>query len=249
MSKTSGDFNTSQDVIIPIGHTDTTRRRFPTLLSAISQIQQFYVIEESGQEIPDEFLTIQGKFNFFKVGCGSGFTEGLAFALLAVLILPILSDQKLMQTVSVYFPLAQSRLFLHTLNFFPLLLTGGLCCFLSRYRIGILTRKAIDAVLAGRMLALVVKGILIFAGLTWLADSISQASAWKVAKWISFRQEHVAFEIYRILMNTKPQIASMAYEAVLIFAVATILPFVTVWGVSLLREIVKKKQEASWNRV
>lgn len=207
------------------------------------------MIEKSGQEIPDEFLTIQGKFNFFKVGCGSGFIEGLAFALLAALILPILSDQKLMQTVSVYFPLAQSRLFLHTLNSFPLLLTGGLCCFLSRYRIGILTKKAIDAVLAGRMLALVVKGIMIFAGLTWLADSITQTSAWKVAKWISLGQDQAALGIYRILLNTKPQLAGMAYEAVLIFAAATILPFVTVWGVSLLRDILRKNQEASWNRV
>ena len=238
-----------QDVIIPIDQAGTTRRRFPSLLSAMSQIQQFYVIEKSGQEIPDEFLTIQGKFNFFMVGCGSGFTEGLAFALLVVLVLPILSDQKLMETVSVYFPLAQSRLFLHTLNFFPLLLTGGLCCFLSRYRIGILTRKAIDAVLMGRMLALIVKGILIFAGLTWLAESITRVSAWKAATWISFGQDQAALEIYRILMNTKPQLTSTAYEAVLIFAAATILPFVTVWGTSLLRGIMRKKREALWNRV
>lgn len=112
------DFNASQDVIIPVGIGDSTRRKFPTLLGAMAQIQQFFVIEKSGQEIPDEFLTIQGKFNFFKVGCGSGFIEGLSFAVLAALVVPILSDQQLMMSLARYFPLAQSKVFLHTLNCF-----------------------------------------------------------------------------------------------------------------------------------
>lgn len=250
MAKSSTNaFDPSQDVIIPVGLGDTTRRKFPTLLSAISQIQQFFVIEKSGQEIPDEFLTIQGKMNFFNTGFGSGFVEGLTFALLASLTLPVLSDAKLMTTVADYFPLARSKLFLRTLSCFPILLTAALCCYLSRFRIGILTRKSIDAFLLGRLVSLMVKGGLIFAGLTALSTIITQKSAWSMAKWLSFKCDSLAYEIYRIVLNTKPHLIHMAYETVAIFTMAVALPFVTVWGVSLMRKIKAKRDEASWDRL
>lgn len=241
-------FDASEDVIIPVGLGDTTRREFPTLLSAISQIQQFFVIEKSGQEIPDEFLTIQGKLNFFNTGFGSGFVEGLTFVLLASLTLPVLSDAKLTTTVAHYFPLAQSKIFLRTLSCFPILLTAALCCYLSRFRIGILTRKSIDAFLLGRLASLMVKGGLIFAGLTALSGAITRESAWSVAKWVSFKNNSLAYEIYRILLNTKPHLIDMAYETVAIFTMAVALPFITIWGVSLIRRIKAKRDEASWDR-
>jgi len=250
MTKSStGVFDPSQDVIIPLGTGDTTRRKFPTLLSAISQIQQFFVIEKSGQEIPDEFLTIQGKMNFFNTGFGSGFVEGLTFALLASLTLPVLSDAKLMTAVANYFPLARSKLFLRTLSCFPILLTAALCCYLSRFRIGILTRKSVDAFLFGRLISLMVKGGLIFAGLTALSGVITRESAWSVAKWVSFERSSLAHEIYRILLNTKPRLVDMAYETVAVFTAAVALPFITIWGVSLVRKIKAKRDEASWDRL
>jgi hypothetical protein len=250
MSKSSTNvFDSSQDVIIPVGLGDTTRRKFPTLLSAISQIQQFFVIEKTGQEIPDEFLTLQGKMNFFNTGFGSGFVEGLTFALLASLTLPVLSDPSLMMTVARYFPLAGSKLFLRILSCFPILLTGALCCYLSRFRIGILTRKSIDAFLFGRLVSLMVKGGLIFAGLTALSGVITQQSAWSAAKWVSFKHDALAHEIYRILLNTKPHLIDMAYETVAIFTIAVVLPFITIWGVSFIRKIKAKKDEASWDRL
>ncbi len=243
----AGGFNNSQDVIIPLGASeDSVRKRFPTLLSAVSQIQQFYVIEQSGQEIPDDFLTIQGKLNFFKVGLGSGFIEGLAFALLSAVVLPILSDPKLMATVARYFPLAQSKIFLWTLNLVPVILTGGLCCFLSRYRMGVLTKKAIDSLLMGRLCSLVFKGILIFAGLITLSNLITRNSAWKAAKFMSLRKEHLVHEIYSIIMNTKPQLVNMAYETVAIFALAIVMPFMTIWLVSTARKIKGKRADVFW---
>ena len=52
------------------------------LLSAISEIQQFYVIESKGQNIPAEFLTLERTIDFFKIGLKSGFNEGIALVLL-----------------------------------------------------------------------------------------------------------------------------------------------------------------------
>ena len=48
-----------------------------TLISAISQIQQFFVIESKGQRIPGEFFTLEDTIGFFKVGARSGFNEGI----------------------------------------------------------------------------------------------------------------------------------------------------------------------------
>ncbi|MBU4029835.1 MAG: hypothetical protein KJ617_13410 [Proteobacteria bacterium] len=52
------------------------------ILDAISDIQQFYVIEEMGQEIPGEFLTLKGSLSYFKIGAKSGMIEGVMLALL-----------------------------------------------------------------------------------------------------------------------------------------------------------------------
>jgi len=90
---------------------ESFRKKFPTLLGAISQIQQFYFIEKKGQEISDDFLTIQGKMNFLQVGIGSGFIEGLSFAILTAIVIPILSDFEYMVWFGQYFPLVRSRLF------------------------------------------------------------------------------------------------------------------------------------------
>src|ERR1700757_1641579 len=47
------------------------------LIDAISEIQQYYIIEKTGQDIPPEFLTIRGVMTFFGVGFKNGFIEGL----------------------------------------------------------------------------------------------------------------------------------------------------------------------------
>ncbi|MBU0944998.1 MAG: hypothetical protein KKE53_11170, partial [Proteobacteria bacterium] len=52
------------------------------LLNGISEIQQFYVIERKGQNIPAEFLTLDRTLDFFKIGLKSGFHEGVALILL-----------------------------------------------------------------------------------------------------------------------------------------------------------------------
>ena len=63
--------------------TDSGRIYQPkNLLSAISEIQQFYVIESKGQNIPAEFLTLERTLDFFKIGIKSGFHEGFALILL-----------------------------------------------------------------------------------------------------------------------------------------------------------------------
>jgi hypothetical protein len=51
------------------------------LLDAISEIQQYYVVERGGSTIPADFLTTKGKLGFFEVGFKGAFLSGLVGAL------------------------------------------------------------------------------------------------------------------------------------------------------------------------
>ena len=52
------------------------------MIDAISEIQQYHIIERTGQDIPSDFLTMRGTLTFFLVGVRSGFWEGAFLALL-----------------------------------------------------------------------------------------------------------------------------------------------------------------------
>ena len=176
----------NNDIIIHSNNARTTRGVFQGLIDAVSQIQQFAVIERTGQEIPEDFLAIRGKLNFFNVGMGNGFFEGLIFAFLSAIVIPIMSDGKLRAMVTQYFRLAESDLFLWTLNCLPIIIMGSMCCYLSKYRIGIITRKAVDSLLVGRLLSLIIKGGIIFCILYFLGTRMDPDSAWQVSNWITY---------------------------------------------------------------
>ncbi|HID70375.1 MAG TPA: hypothetical protein EYP35_07950, partial [Desulfobacterales bacterium] len=63
MSASRNDYSPNATVITTGGGGRPLRPR--GLISAISEIQQFYVIEGQGQEIPAEFLTLEGSLDFF----------------------------------------------------------------------------------------------------------------------------------------------------------------------------------------
>lgn len=71
----NSDYSPNATIITTGGGSGAPRPR--NIINAISEIQQFYVIESQGQEIPAEFLTLEGALDFFKIGATSGFKEGL----------------------------------------------------------------------------------------------------------------------------------------------------------------------------
>ena len=228
----------SSGMIIPIGQSmGSTRRLFPHLLDAISQIQQFYVIESSGEEIPEDFLTLRGKMNFGNVGFGAGFLEALMFAFLMTAIMVLCSDDATREAIARYFPLIDSRLFLWMVNLSPVLISGGLCCYLSKYYVGKISKSAIDWLLMGRLFSLVLKGLIIFFVLTMLSNHITPESAWTFAKYLTLKKLHLATRVYYIVMAMKPLLIKRAFETLGIFALAILMPFVTIWGVSWLRRL------------
>ncbi|MFZ5572904.1 MAG: hypothetical protein ACOZF0_21095 [Thermodesulfobacteriota bacterium] len=222
----------------------STQSIFGSLIDAVSQIQQFAVIERTGQDIPDDFLTIRGKLNFFNMGFGNGFLEGIIFALLTALSLPVISDDGLKLWVERFFPLARSKLFLWILTCAPIIITAGICCFLSKYRIGVLTKNAVDSLLTGRLISLGIKGVLIFFFLMVLSVHLTPATVWKAAYGLSLHKREVAEVVYRIIWHIKPHLAPTAYRTLLVFCLAALTPFFSIWLVSFYRWIRRRQLES-----
>ena len=147
----------SSDTNAPIITTDSGRIYKPqNLLSAISEIQQFYVIESKGQNIPAEFLTLERTIDFFKIGLKSGFHEGLAL----ILLFPVFHFY-LFPFVFLHLDLLSHILF-GCIPYLPLVINTTMCSYISRYYVGNITRKGINSLLTGRAMSLLVKAFLVY---------------------------------------------------------------------------------------
>jgi len=232
---------------VPIGDSSDsgTRSYFKNIIDAISQIQQFAVMENSDYEIPEDFLTIRGQLNFFNVGFGNGFIEGMIFALLLAIIMPIMHSEYLMELVAVRFPLARSRSFLWFLNLLPIIIAVILCSYLSRYRIGKITKRSIDALLVGRMFSLIIKAIIIFVLMISLYRYNEQ-----IAHGLGITVAKIHYElgngIYLTVINMRDHLLMTAFRILAIFAGAVLTPFFTIWLVSLYRSYQVKKAQRFW---
>jgi hypothetical protein len=232
---------------VPIGggSDSGTRSYFKNIIDAISQIQQFAVMERSDYEIPEDFLTIRGQLNFFNVGFGNGFIEGMLFALLLAIIMPLMHGDYLMELVVVRFPLARSRGFLWFLNLLPIIIAVALCSYLSRYRIGKITKRSIDALLMGRMFSLIIKAIIIFVLMILLYRYNEQ-----IAYGLGIAAAKIHYElgngIYLTVINMRDHLLTTAFRILAIFAGAVLTPFFTIWLVSFYRRYQHKKAQRFW---
>ena len=227
----------STGIILPIGQgMGSTRRLFPHILDAISQIQQFYVIEASGKEIPDDFLTLRGKLNFCNVGFWAGFFEALIFTMLMTLIMALSSDDVIRAAIAEYFPLVNSQFFLWVVNLSPVIISAGLCSYLSRYYVGEISKSAINWLLMGRVFSLILKGMIIFTIYIKISDLITPQSAWSLANHVT-EKLWLRTRLYYIVMEMKPLLVMRAFEMLGVFAIAILTPFATIWGVAWYRRL------------
>lgn len=222
-----------------------TRSYFKNIIDAISQIQQFAVMEQSDYEIPEDFLTIRGQLNFFNVGFGNGFIEGMIFAILLAIILPIMHSEYLMEMVVVHFPLARSRGFLWFLNLLPIIIAVILCSYLSRYRIGKITKRAIDSLLVGRMFSLIIKAIIIFV-IMILLYRYNYKIAYGLGITVAKIHYGLGNGIYMTVIHMREHLLIIAFRILAIFAGAVLTPFFTIWLVSLYRGYKIRKAQRFW---
>ncbi|MCP3922723.1 MAG: hypothetical protein GY714_09085 [Desulfobacterales bacterium] len=243
-----------------------------TVMGALSKIQQYFVMEKDGSEIPGEMLTIQGKLEFFNTGFGSGFIEGIIFALLTIIILPLYVDYQLRSFLISIFPLFKFDNFLLLINCTPVLLFLMICCFLSKYRVGNITKSAIDNLLVGRLFSMLSKAVILYVLMIFVARTMTLENCWSNASFLSGIYQgisnifgyisdlisgtttirtytdniHLTNRLYTILWKIRPELIKQAYEVFFVFIIASIVPFITIWGRAIYLKIQKYRYERFW---
>ena len=210
----------SNDTNAQIITTDGGRIYRPqNLLSAISEIQQFYVIESKGQNIPAEFLTIDRTLDFFKIGIKSGFHEGFALTLLFPVfhfyLFPFVFHQ------GDFF----SRIMFSSIPYLVLLINTGICSYISRYFVGNLTRRAINSLLMGRVLSLFLKAALLYVAYFMLFKLSTPENVWRAVRHLGEK----ATDIYRGFFMIKPYLLPVAIKSSILMVIAAVFPYGTVF--------------------
>ena len=206
--------------------TDSGRIYRPrNLLNAISEVQQFFVIESKGQDIAGEFLTLEHTLDFFKIGVKSGFHEGFAL----VLLFPVFHFY-LFPFVFHKLDLVSHVLF-GSIPYLVLIVNTAMCCYISRYYVGNITRKAINSLLMGRAMSLLLKAFLLYVLYLVLFRLSTPDNIWKFAMQFGSRAE----EIYNGFFEVKPHLMPVATESSILMVVAAIFPYGSVYLLDLWR--------------
>jgi hypothetical protein len=216
--------------------TDSGRIYKPkNLLNAISEVQQFFVIESKGQNIPSEFLTLERTLDFFKIGLKSGFHEGFAL----VLLFPVFHFY--------LFPFVFKKLdlFSHfifgSIPYLVLLVNTAMCCYISRYYVGNITRKAINSLLVGRAISLLLKAFLIYVLYLLLYRLSTPENVWKLAEQFGARAQ----DIYVGFFEVKPHLQPVANKTAVLMVTAAVFPYGSVYFLDLLHRYRVKKNKKS----
>lgn len=205
------------------------------LFDAVSEIQHFYVMEE-GQDIPLEFLTINKCIEFFKTGALSGFGEGL----LLFLLYPLFEFYLVPFVFKV--PDLTTKLLFESIPWFIVGINTLICVYVSRFYVGKITRRAINNLLMGRCMALVLKGGLIFVLYYLIAGAGTPEKVWLVAQNFGKNAEGFYYGFFQI----KDQLIPAGTRALCFLAGGALGPFGTVYLVDLMRQ---RKIKANLARV
>ncbi len=234
-----GKGSLSSAAVIPIGDSKKTTRRLPHLIDAMSDIQQYYIFESTGQEIPHEFLTIRDSLGFFNTGFGAGFFEGLMFSILLTICMPLVIDTHAMNVLTTAIPFLGSPWFLIFFSITPVLFACALCCWMGKYYVGSITKRAIDNLLLGRATSLFLTGFLLFTILTTVGALLTPARAYSAGMYLAGvfpAGSMIPQTVYDILLNLPPIMVRRAIHQGIILITGVALPYLTIWGVVYFRD-------------
>lgn len=222
-----GDYGPNT-TIIPVGGGGGYRPR--NIISAISEIQQFYVIESQGQDIPSEFLTLEGSLDLFKIGMRSGFNEGL----FVVLLFPVFSFYLLPFVIDTSDPFV--KVTVTSVPYLALVINTVLCVYIGRYYIGNITRRAINSLFIGRGMILLLKGFFIYVVYQVIYKLSTPEYVWVVAQKFSNPEK-----IYYGYLSVLPKLVPLATETALGMCFAAIIPYLVSYLLDRWRQYQIKK--------
>ena len=217
-----GDYGTNT-TIIPMEAGSRYRPR--NLITAISEIQQYFVIESNGQEIPAEFFTLEGSLDLFRIGIRSGFNEGL----IVILLFPIFSFYLLPFVFKT--PDLLLNIIIGSIPYLALVINTILCMYISQYYVGNITRRAINSLFIGRGTMLLLKAVLIYVFYQVLYKLSTPEYVWAAVQRFGNAEN-----LYNGYFSILPKVIPISTEIAVFMAVAAIIPYGTVYVLDVLRQ-------------
>ncbi len=130
------------------------------LIDALSEIQQYYVVERTGSPIPEDFFTIGGKLSFFEVGFKAAFLSGMVSALLTPFAFGVI--QRYIPIFGSYETSLFDKAFALVLAVSFSLAYSVFVAFTGKYYIGSISKSAIKNLVGGFIIGAVLKMVIIF---------------------------------------------------------------------------------------
>lgn len=214
------------------------------LLDAISEIQQYYVVERSGSPIPKDFFTISGQLAFFEIGVKGGLISGLITALLSPFAIgvveqyiPIFGDKN---------PTSFDMVFAFILS---LSYTLGYAVFygsLGRYYIGEVSKAAIKNLLKGLAAGAIFKMFVALIGFHFLFFALEPSRlAPVILKFSGIIKHDTLNAIYVWLVQFRPVFLKASFMVVLSAILMIGIPLIAII-ISHNRVKTEMEAEAKW---
>ena len=206
------------------------------LIDAISEIQQFFVMEKEGQSISPEFLTLEGTIGFFKTGMKTGFNE----AIFIFLLFPIFWFYL---TPFTFHSGWLGDALLDGIPFVLLIVNTIMCLYMGRYHIGTLTRRAIHSVYFGRTIILVIMSFVLYVLYFCAANLAKPVRVWSLVTGFTYNEE-MAKSMYYGAEKVLPYVIPSAMVCSLLMLMGGLLPYGAVFLLDRKRRKKKDKTQA-----
>jgi len=217
-----------------------------TMIDAMSEIQQFYLVESSGQPLSKDFFTMTHIMGFSKVGLNSAFRDSIVWLTLYVLagsfVYYIQENYLVERTTQILLWQVQGSplyWFIKLASFGGLFFSSVICVMTSRYYTGMTPKRAIKTLFLTRAMFLASFSVLCF-----------------VIHGVMYRylmNDYVLKGIYDYLVRIKPALASNIYyflqnyfrralfEAGITILVASFIAIIIPFCSMLAYKVIKKK--------
>ena len=157
--------------------------------------------------------------DFFKIGLKSGFNEGIAL----VLLFPVFHFY-LFPFVFLHLDWFSHLLF-GCIPYLPLIINTLMCSYISRYFVGNITRKAVNSLLSGRALSLLLKAFLVYVIYLVLFRLSTPENVGRLASQFGAK----AHDIYHGFFAIKPHLVPLATKSSLLMVLAAVFPYGSVY--------------------
>ena len=214
---------------------DSQNRGGRHILNALSEIQRYHIIEDRSEEIPKEYFTLEQIWDYIKIGFKSGLLESFIFTGLICFLQAIYPSYKYYFSHATITP--TEKAFFILCSFAPMVISTLFMMYISKYYKGLLTRRAIFALMNGRSASCLIKGVLVFLLFQWLMTqslenprliySMADWSSWLINPFVNGVSVKQIYEYY--YKYAVPALHDSSYEILYSMIIFALMPYLTIF--------------------